>query len=395
MKITVLGGLGLMGEACVHDLCRSPLVDAIEVVDLNVARAPGLLKRLPNRRKVRVQALDFTNLPAAVPALAGSKVVVNCAWYELNLKAMDLALALGAHYIDLGGLFHMTLKQLKRHGEFKKAGRLAVLGCGSTPGITNMMAKRLAEDFDRIDAVGIYDASHEEPPQGNGAGFVPPFSIRTMLDEYEMPAPVLRDGKLKMIDAFTDEEELEFRAPIGRARAAACIHSELATLPGAFRAKGVRSMHFKIVYPEAVKRQLAMLVQLGFSKNDPIRVNGGHASPRGFLTAMALHGAAGLDSVPEDFEILRVTMDGRKAGRALSKAWDCEIRATRELSAGAMGVGFTASIAAQLILRRQSAPAGVMAPEAALPAVPFFKELLSHKAFSLTESARRAMPVVG
>lgn len=392
MKVTVLGGLGLMGEACLHDLARSSRVSAVEAVDLNAARAEKVLRRIPNRRKIRVHVLDFTDHAAARKALAGTKVVVNCAWYELNLKAMDLALALGAHYVDLGGLYHTTLKQLKRDAEFRKAGLLAVLGCGSTPGITNMMAQRLSEDFDRIGTVGIFDASHEEPAGPASGDFVPPFSVRTMMDEYEMPAPVLRDGRIKMVRPFSEEEELELRPPLGRGVAAACIHSELATLPAAFRLKGVRNMHFKIVYPEAVRRQLHLLVQLGFSKTDPVRVNGGQASPRNFLTAMALQGAAKLEAPPRDFEVLRVSFDGTKGGRPLAKSWDCEISCTNALSAGAMGVGYTASIAAQLILSgRTLVKAGVRAPEGALPHRAFFRELLGRKVFSLSESARRAV----
>ncbi len=47
---------------------------------------------------------------------------------------MRAALQVGAHYLDLGGLFHVTGEQLELDAEFREAGLLAVLGMGSTPG---------------------------------------------------------------------------------------------------------------------------------------------------------------------------------------------------------------------------------------------------------------------
>ena len=41
-------------------------------------------------------------------ALEGADVVVNAADYRLNLDVMRGALGAGAHYVDLGGLFHVT-----------------------------------------------------------------------------------------------------------------------------------------------------------------------------------------------------------------------------------------------------------------------------------------------
>src|SRR6185369_2449050 len=112
MNVAVLGGLGLMGEAAVHDLCRQPGVRTVLVADRLLDRRRTVLARLPNRRKARVLRIDLRDRAKTVRALRGAGAVVNAAWYELNLEAMDVALALGAHYVDLGGLFHMTRRQL-------------------------------------------------------------------------------------------------------------------------------------------------------------------------------------------------------------------------------------------------------------------------------------------
>ena len=53
---------------------------------------------------------------------------------------MRACLEAGCHYIDLGGLYWLTGRQLELHDEFEQAGLLALLGMGSSPGKTNVMA---------------------------------------------------------------------------------------------------------------------------------------------------------------------------------------------------------------------------------------------------------------
>lgn len=372
MKIAVLGGFGLMAEAALHDLAANPKVTQVLAADLSLARAKGVLSRVFNRRKIKAVQVDLTDLNAAARRLKGAQCVLNCAWYEHNLKAMDLAFALKAHYVDLGGLYHMTLKQLARRRQFERAGLLAALGCGSTPGITNMMVARMAPSFETIDTVGIYDASHD--PSLTDESFLPPFSIRTMLAEYVQPAPILLKGKMLGVAAHSGLEELDFKAPIGRVKAGTIIHSETATLPGYLKDKGVKNLSFKIVYPDSVKAQLRLLVGMGFNNPEAIR----------FLTKMAPTPAF---SAPADFEVLRVRVDGTRNGRPLTKIWDCEIRPTKLLSAGALGVGFTGAIvAAMLVGRKTLVPGGVGAPESLLDPAVFFKELKNRKVFKLIET---------
>ncbi|MFH1726035.1 MAG: saccharopine dehydrogenase C-terminal domain-containing protein [Elusimicrobiota bacterium] len=385
MKIAVVGAFGQMGEACLYDLCASPGVTRVLAADRTLARSRAVLRRIPRGRKARAIALDLAS-PAARRKLAGSKVLVNCAWYEFNLEAMKLALALKAHYVDLGGLYHMALKQLRLHPDFRRAGRTAVLGCGSTPGITNMMAARLAGKLDRLKSLKIYNVSQD--PSEPGGDFLPPFSIRTMLDEGEMPAPVLSGGRLKTVPAFSAEEAVSFPPPFGRGLAGALIHSELATLPAAYKKKGLKDCFFKLVYPEAVRRQLSLLMAMGFSSEEPMEINGARISPRDFLTGMALKGLAKSTGIPQDVEMLRVVAEGSAGGKAVAITSDCSFRSAFGLSAGAMGVGFPASIAAQMAAAGSTAP-GAFAPESVLPVDPFFKELERRKIFRLKSTARK------
>jgi saccharopine dehydrogenase-like NADP-dependent oxidoreductase len=302
---------------------------------------------------------------------------------------MELALKLHAHYVDLGGLYHTTLKQLRLGPRFKAAQRVAVLGCGSTPGITNMMAARMAHSFETIDTVGIYDASHD--PSTSEDSYLPPFSIRTMLAEYVQKAPILKGGRMVDVEAHSESDELDFKEPIGRVRAGTVIHSETATLPAYLKDKKVKNLFFKIVYPDVVKRQLALLVGMGFAKTEPVHVEGRNVSRMRFLTAMAPPPSF---IPPSDFEVLRVRVIGRRHGRPLVKVWDCEMRPTKLLTAGAMGVGFSGAIASVLCATgKTKIPGGAGAPESTLDEDAFFRELRQRKIFSLHETISHPLTV--
>ena len=68
---------------------------------------------------------------------------------------MRAALAARVPYSDLGGLYHGSIKQFGLHDDFEKAGVPALLGMGSTPGITNVMAGELARGLDSVDAIHV------------------------------------------------------------------------------------------------------------------------------------------------------------------------------------------------------------------------------------------------
>ncbi len=392
--VAVLGAFGLMAEASLYDLARNPLVKTIYAADVNLGRAKAILARIPQRRKIKPVQIDLRQTAKAAKLLKNTEALLNCSWYEHNLKAMNLALALKAHYVDLGGLYHMTLKQLKLDGAFRKINRVAVLGCGSTPGITNMMASAMAEDFDSIKDVIIYDASHD--PSLSEDAFVPPFSIRTMMAEYLAPAPVWEDGRLKEVPAHSRSEVMDFKPPIGRVSLGAVIHSEVATLPGYFRKKGVKNLCFKIAYPDSVKRQLAVAAGMGLGRGEFLRVDGTRVSPLDFLTALARESAQSMADQPaspaRDFEILRVKVTGKKAGATYEKIRDCEVRPAGFIAAGTAAVGFAGSIAAIMTLKGSTQIAGgAAAPETSLDSALFFDELRERRIFSMKETA--AYPV--
>src|SRR5204862_7041093 len=101
------------------------------------------------------------------------------------------------HYADLGGLFYTTKEQMKLSGSYEAAGISAVVGIGSAPGLTNVLAKLGADRLDRVESIDLVDGAIEE----GGGEFGLPYSAETIIDEFTLPAMTFENGALREVRA--------------------------------------------------------------------------------------------------------------------------------------------------------------------------------------------------
>src|SRR5580693_6035978 len=160
MKIVVLGA-GLMGRAVVFDLSGAREVKSIVVADFDGARAQQVARKF-GRGISRGAFADVRDTRDLAKLLHGCDVIVNCTQYNWNLDVMRAALAARVHYMDLGGLFHMTRKQFALDRDFRRIGRIAITGMGGAPGITNVMARELSEGLERVESIRVYNAGADQ-----------------------------------------------------------------------------------------------------------------------------------------------------------------------------------------------------------------------------------------
>jgi saccharopine dehydrogenase-like NADP-dependent oxidoreductase len=211
------------------------------------------------RRDFRLEGAEHVDArdPASLRrALDGADVVVSAADYRLNLDVMRGALGAGAHYVDLGGLFHVTRQQLELDGEFREAGLGAILGMGSAPGKTNLLAAAGVGRLGRDPVMMEIWAATRDPAAANHP-FPAPYSVQTLRDELQMRPVVLRNGELEEVEPLSGEAERDFPDPVGRARGIFTLHSELATLPASF--PSLREASFRLcLSPGLLEKLLAL-----------------------------------------------------------------------------------------------------------------------------------------
>jgi saccharopine dehydrogenase-like NADP-dependent oxidoreductase len=211
------------------------------------------------RRDFRLEGqehVDARDRESLARALEGAAVVVNCADYRLNLDVMGGALAAGAHYVDLGGLFHVTGRQLELDDEFRTAGLTAILGLGSAPGKTNLLASAGARRLG-AEPVSMEIWAATRDPAAAGHPFPAPYSVQTLRDELQMRPVIVADGVLTEVEPLSGEAEREFPEPVGRATGIYTLHSELATLPASF--PSLREASFRLcLSPGLLEKLLAL-----------------------------------------------------------------------------------------------------------------------------------------
>jgi saccharopine dehydrogenase-like NADP-dependent oxidoreductase len=213
------------------------------------------------RRDFRLEGeefIDARDADSVASALDGASVCVNCADYRLNLEVMKGALAAGAHYVDLGGLFHMTRKQLELDGAFRDAGLTAILGMGSAPGKTNLLARAAVERLGSEPTKTEIWAVTRDPAAADHP-FPAPYSVRTLRDELQMRPMIVSAGQVQDVEPLSGEAEREFPDPVGPARGIYTLHSELATLPAAYPT--LEEASFRLCLAPGLKEKLLALAE--------------------------------------------------------------------------------------------------------------------------------------
>lgn len=359
-RVALLGAAGAMAEVVRRDLAELAPETEVTIVDLR-----GLEAKYPRER---VATVDVRDEAATARLLAGHDAVLNCVTYYFNLPVMRAALAARVPYTDLGGLYHGSLRQFELHDDFVAAGVPALLGMGSTPGITNALAGAMARDLDRVDEVHVRVGCLDR----GASGPLPiPYALDTVLDEFALEPYVVEDGRAHPVPPRSGEEEIDFPQPVGRMRAISTLHSEVAMFPRSF--PGLRGASFKVAFEPSFMEKVRFLVELGFADREA-RVAG--VSPRQMLLAL---GAAQTAPAGEsdDCDALRVDLVGVQNGRPVRRRGEAVIRPHREwgFGAGALDTGVPLAIAGQLLAQREIATPGVLCPETALPFERFFEEL--------------------
>jgi saccharopine dehydrogenase-like NADP-dependent oxidoreductase len=347
----VLGGVGAIGRVAVRDLFESHPRNRILIADYNEAGAREYARSF---RSLRVKAVfaDARNVKQIAKVLHHHAVVINCAQHDFNLNVMRAALAANVHYVDLGGLFHWTRRQLKLDNRFRRAQLTAILGAGCAPGITNVMTRAAADKLERVESVRIRVGAKDF--NAKPADFVFPYSAQTIVEELTLTPWVFERGKFREVKPRTGWEKVGFSRPVGAQWVVRTRHSEVATIPLSFGRNGLMHCDFKVCFDRGFVREVVRRLKNGWTVRDFARLPASRGKP-------------------DDYEISRVIVSGRKNTIVV----DCHAKANRRwhASAGDMDTGCPPSIIAQMITTGLIGQRGVLAPEVAVPVGPFFREL--------------------
>jgi saccharopine dehydrogenase-like NADP-dependent oxidoreductase len=386
-RIVVLGGAGIIGQAIVQDLAED--VEEVIIADLDLSQAEKTAGKIG--RGCVARRVDVTNPEQLDAVLTGSDACVNSAQYYFNLEIMAGCLRTNAPYIDLGGLFFTTRKQLELASEFESQGLTAVLGLGSCPGVANVHAGHLGAMLDSVDSVRIFNGSTID--EGESLSWA--YSIETILDEINKGAMVFREGKFQEMPPLSEEEHFMFPEPIGFAKTHLSLHSEVATIPLSLADKGIKECFFKITffgYSESVLRKMQFLAEIGLADTEPLKVKGIEVSPRDVLITL-LNQAPAAKEPPQSkgYKDIATVVTGTQNGKRVTLrmdtwAWPHE---GWGISGGKLMVASPPAIVARWLANGRLRRPGVWAPEQVVEGDLFFAELAKRGVGTSIESRER------
>jgi saccharopine dehydrogenase-like NADP-dependent oxidoreductase len=267
------------------------------LADYDEARARTVADALggaPRFAAVRIDARDAS----AVSELARAHradLVMNAVDPQFVMPIFRGALEADANYIDMA----MSLskahperpyelpgvklgdEQFALAAEWESRGRLALVGMGMDPGLTDVFAAHAAKHrFDEVHEVHVRDGGDLEIP---GYAFAPVFSIWTTIEECLNPPIVWADGDWHTTEPFSAPESFPFPEGIGPVECVNVEHEEVILVP---RWIPVRRATFKYALGADFIDKLRTIHALGMDRTDPVRVKGVEVAPRDVLAAI-------------------------------------------------------------------------------------------------------------
>ena len=304
MRVLVVGSGGV-GDAVARIAARRDFFDVMVMADYDLARAEASVAaaRAAGGGERFVAARVDASDPASVAALAtehGITHVLNAVDPRFVMGVFEGAFAAGADYLDMAmSLSHphperpyaetgvkLGDEQFAQADRWEQAGRLALVGMGVEPGLSDVFARYASDHlFSEIDELGTRDGANLVVRNDAGEEiFAPSFSIWTTIEECLNPPVIHEAGRgWYTTPPFSEPEVFDFPEGIGPVECVNVEHEEVLLMPRWLDAKRVT---FKYGLGEEFIGVLKTLHALGLDRTDPVRVKGVEVSPRDVVAAV-------------------------------------------------------------------------------------------------------------
>ena len=241
-------------------------------------------------------------------------LVINVALPYQDLAIMDACLEADVDYLDTANYeppdeARFEYKwQWAYQEKFKKAGRMALLGSGFDPGVTNVFCAYAQKHlFDEIEQVDILDCNAGDHGYPFATNFNPEINIRevTSIGRY------WEEGDWKETPPLSVKRDFDF-PEVGVRRAYLMYHEELESL--ALHLKGLKRIRFWMTFGESYLTHLRVLENVGMTGIKPVEFQGQQIVPLQFLKAL-LPDPASLGPRTKGKTCIGCLIDGSKDGK--------------------------------------------------------------------------------
>jgi saccharopine dehydrogenase (NAD+, L-lysine forming) len=280
-KVAVLGGCGAVGSVAAKALVGQG--HHVVIADRNMERAGELVAEW-GADLATAKELDAGDGASVKAVAAGCDVVLNCVgpFHETVRTVLTAVIEAGVDYVDVCDDVDVTLEILEMDTQAKLAGVSALIGMGSSPGATNLLAK-FAHDtlLDTTESIDIFHAHGGEPFEGPGV-------IGHRFHCMTIDIPMFLDGELKYVQYFEPDgvalrQTFDFPVVGDGVLLYPYPHPEQVTLPNYLTLRQVTNKG--TVLPAAYYDLTKEMCRLGLASRTPLDVAGKEILPYDFAVA--------------------------------------------------------------------------------------------------------------
>lgn len=357
-KVIVLGGCGAVGSVAVKTLAAQDIISEVIIGDWNIEKAQKLAKEFgPKVSAVKVNAEEEDSIKAAIK---GCDIVLNCIgpFYKTVKKILSTVIDLKINYVDVCDDVDVTIDILNMDAQARQADIMALIGMGSSPGISNLLGKFAAENLlDETDSIDFFHAHGGEAIEGEGV-------IGHRFHCMTIDVPMFLDGKLKYVKYFEPDgialrQTFEFPV-LGEVPLYPYPHPEQVTMPRYIKTKQVTNKGS--VIPNEYYNLTRDLCGLGLASKEPLNIKGVTVTPYDFAMAYIIKQR---DKILKETNFgkqrgcLSVVVKGKKSGKYREYRFHL---ASRSEALGE-GTGIPAAMGVLLMQMGKIKTKGVLPPE--------------------------------
>ena len=372
MKIAVLGGLGMQGRAAVHDLARSEDVASVICAD----NCPVTGDDKAAMAGVEIAELDASSPDRLQDLLERVDVAIDLLPRQFGRAVCQAGIQSGTHVVNTN--YAYDIADLDRAAQ--AAGVAIMPECGLDPGIDLVLYGLAREKFTELRLVNSYCGGLPEARAANNPlKYKVSWNWEGVLSSSKRDARAILDGKVVDIPGAMQHAPVHIHAVdfpgLGELEAIpngnAVFFTDLLGVTETIRETG----RYALRWP-GWSAFWHPLKQLGFLSEDPVPGLPEEITPyRLMVDLLAPQLQYGDDE--KDLVAMLNVFEGL-VGEAHMRMTTV-LLIERDLDSGLMamgqGVGYPASIVAQMLARSDIAARGVLTPTRHVPALPFIEQL--------------------
>jgi saccharopine dehydrogenase (NAD+, L-lysine-forming) len=291
-KVLIIGAGGVGGVVAHKAAMENHAFGGVMLASRRIGPVEKLAAEIEQMhgRKIQTAQVDADDVPALTKLIKDyqPKLVINVALPYQDLHIMDACLAANVDYLDTANYEPLDVAKFEYKWQwayqerFARQGRMALLGSGFDPGVTNVycayIQKHLLDELHYVDIVDCNGGTH-------GKAFATNFNPEINIREITARGRYWENGEWKETDPLSVSKMFDYPG-VGERKSFLLYHEELESLAKNLAPRGLKRIRFWMTFGESYLKHLEVMQNIGITRIDEVEFEGKKIVPIKFLRAL-------------------------------------------------------------------------------------------------------------